>query len=281
MKTLKILIPLFIVLFSFGFSQNHRFIYEYTFAKDTTNLQNTESELTVLDIGKDGSSFYSLHHKKSDSLADLNEIYEPDHTKNIFGRRKLQHQVKKYANNSEINYIFPTGTTHYNVYFDPKINWKITSETKMFNGYKVQKATSRIFERDWTVWFTNEIPISDGPVWLNGLPGLILIAEDRLGSQKFFFTGKQNLKQFNLSKTLRIHVNDKVKEEKTNREKIKKIIEGNIAATLNPTNSPGIHRYYDMNGNQVSEFEFYKTKREQHKESLKKQNNLLWKDVLK
>ena len=281
MKTLKILIPLFIVLFSFGFSQNHRFIYEYTFAKDTTNLQNTESELTVLDIGKDGSSFYSLHHKKSDSLADLNEIYEPDHTKNIFGRRKLQHQVKKYANNSEINYIFPTGTTHYNVYFDPKINWKITSETKMFNGYKVQKATSRIFERDWTVWFTNEIPISDGPVWLNGLPGLILIAEDRLGSQKFFFTGKQNLKQFNLSETLRIHVNDKVKEEKTNREKIKKIIEGNIAATLNPTNSPGIHRYYDMNGNQVSEFEFYKTKREQHKESLKKQNNLLWKDVLK
>lgn len=281
MKTLKILIPLFIVLFSFGFSQNHRFIYEYTFAKDTTNLQNTESELTVLDIGKDGSSFYSLHHKKSDSLADLNEIYEPDHTKNIFGRRKLQHQVKKYANNSEINYIFPTGTTYYNVYFDPKINWKITSETKMFNGYKVQKATSRIFERDWTVWFTNEIPISDGPVWLNGLPGLILIAEDRLGSQKFFFTGKQNLKQFNLSKTLRIHVNDKVKEEKTNREKIKKIIEGNIAATLNPTNSPGIHRYYDMNGNQVSEFEFYKTKREQHKEYLKKQNNLLWKDVLK
>lgn len=281
MKTLKILIPLFIVLFSFGFSQNHRFIYEYTFAKGTTNLQNTESELTVLDIGKDGSSFYSLHHKKSDSLADLNEIYEPDHTKNIFGRRKLQHQVKKYANNSEINYIFPTGTTHYNVYFDPKINWKITSETKMFNGYKVQKATSRIFERDWTVWFTNEIPISDGPVWLNGLPGLILIAEDRLGSQKFFFTGKQNLKQFNLSKTLRIHVNDKVKEEKTNREKIKKIIEGNIAATLNPTNSPGIHRYYDMNGNQVSEFEFYKTKREQHKEYLKKQNNLLWKDVLK
>lgn len=281
MKTLKILIPLFIELFSFGFSQNHRFIYEYTFAKDTTNLQNTESELTVLDIGKDGSSFYSLHHKKSDSLADLNEIYEPDHTKNIFGRRKLQHQVKKYANNSEINYIFPTGTTHYNVYFDPKINWKITSETKMFNGYKVQKATSRIFERDWTVWFTNEIPISDGPVWLNGLPGLILIAEDRLGSQKFFFTGKQNLKQFNLSKTLRIHVNDKVKEEKTNREKIKKIIEGNIAATLNPTNSPGIHRYYDMNGNQVSEFEFYKTKREQHKEYLKKQNNLLWKDVLK
>ena len=118
-------------------------------------------------------------------------------------------------------------------------------------------------------------------VWLNGLPGLILIAEDRLGSQKFFFTGKQNLKQFNLSKTLRIHVNDKVKEEKTNREKIKKIIEGNIAATLNPTNSPGIHRYYDMNGNQVSEFEFYKTKREQHKEFLKKQNNLLWKDVLK
>ena len=80
---------------------------------------------------------------------------------------------------------------------------------------------------------------------------------------------------------MRIHVNDKVKEEKTNREKIKKIIEGNIAATLNPTNSPGIHRYYDMNGNQVSEFEFYKTKREQHKESLKKQNNLLWKDVLK
>jgi len=55
--------------------------------------------------------------------------------------------------------------------------WKISTETEQIAGYRSQKATTRYGGRDWIVWFTPEIPISEGPWKLRGLPGLILKAE--------------------------------------------------------------------------------------------------------
>jgi hypothetical protein len=55
--------------------------------------------------------------------------------------------------------------------------WKISADAETIIGYRSQKATTRYGGRDWTVWFTHEIPISEGPWKLRGLPGLILKAE--------------------------------------------------------------------------------------------------------
>jgi len=54
--------------------------------------------------------------------------------------------------------------------------WRISTETQTIIGYRSQKATTRFGGRDWTVWFTPDIPISEGPWKLRGLPGLILKA---------------------------------------------------------------------------------------------------------
>lgn len=53
--------------------------------------------------------------------------------------------------------------------------WTPVDEFKTINGYRCQKAVAtNKLGQDMTAWFTEEIPISAGPTFLSGLPGLIL-----------------------------------------------------------------------------------------------------------
>lgn len=51
----------------------------------------------------------------------------------------------------------------------PKINWSIEDSTKSIGNYTVQKATARFRGRDYTAWFSPEIPVPFGPWKLHGL----------------------------------------------------------------------------------------------------------------
>lgn len=55
--------------------------------------------------------------------------------------------------------------------------WTITNETAVINGYKCKKATTKKAFVPTTAWFTEEIPINDGPFEFWGLPGLIIKVE--------------------------------------------------------------------------------------------------------
>lgn len=76
----------------------------------------------------------------------------------------------------------------------PYIEWQIQDESKNVLGYACQKAVGQLYNREWTVWFTMDIPVSEGPWLLSGLPGLILEAND--ADNIFHFTaielGKDN-----------------------------------------------------------------------------------------
>lgn len=65
-----------------------------------------------------------------------------------------------------------------------EFNWNIESETKEILGYNCQKATLHFRGRDFTVFFTVSIAISNGPYKFSGLPGLILevISDDSVAS---------------------------------------------------------------------------------------------------
>ena len=60
----------------------------------------------------------------------------------------------------------------------PKINWKLINETKKIGKFLCKKAIGNFRGRDYTVWYTKEIPVPYGPWKLHGLPGLILEAYD-------------------------------------------------------------------------------------------------------
>ncbi len=57
--------------------------------------------------------------------------------------------------------------------------WTIVSDsTATILGYHCTMATATFKGRKWTVWYTEDIPMNVGPWKLNGLPGLVLKAED-------------------------------------------------------------------------------------------------------
>ncbi|EZH74214.1 hypothetical protein ATO12_15215 [Aquimarina atlantica] len=65
------------------------------------------------------------------------------------------------------------------------IPWKLHDEFKKVGMYQCQKATTPFRGREYTVWFTTEVPISYGPWKLRGLPGLIMEATDQTNKFKY------------------------------------------------------------------------------------------------
>jgi GLPGLI family protein len=67
-------------------------------------------------------------------------------------------------------------------------DWEITAKTDTILGLACIQALTRYGGRNYQVWFSPEIPISDGPWTFRGLPGLILKVKDEWGWYTFTAT---------------------------------------------------------------------------------------------
>ena len=68
----------------------------------------------------------------------------------------------------------------------PEIKWDISAEKDTLLTFEVQKATTHFFGRDYEAWFTPDIPLSDGPRRMQGLPGMILKAKSLDGYVNYY-----------------------------------------------------------------------------------------------
>ena len=77
-----------------------------------------------------------------------------------------------------------------------EIDWLIVEDsTKTILDYQCIMATTDFHGRKWTVWFTPEIPMQDGPWKFCGLPGLIMEASEPSGQHCFTVTGIETSSQ--------------------------------------------------------------------------------------
>ncbi len=157
--------------------------------------QRTESEM-ILQIGRKVSKFSNYWELVNDSIM----CYELMHTdKNVSEIvNESMTRLRKAGDNSVIIKNCPEGKykTQKRVLLNryiyaedrPVFDWTITPDTMTVVGYVCKKAICLFRGRYYTVWFTPDIPITEGPWKFNGLPGLILKAEDSEGDYSFVCT---------------------------------------------------------------------------------------------
>ena len=56
----------------------------------------------------------------------------------------------------------------------PQYTWKISRDSKEILGIKVKKATTEYKDSKIEAWFASTLQPKGGPIFFNGLPGLIL-----------------------------------------------------------------------------------------------------------
>ncbi|WP_426478867.1 GLPGLI family protein [Chryseobacterium sp. CBSDS_008] len=180
-------------------AQVNRFFYEYKFIPDSSNKQDVKTEMMMLDIDKNGSSYYSRDKFVADSIgkAELEKQLKAGGGNISVNRRDRPGQVsykvtKQYPDFK--TYLFRSiSTDKYKIKEDRKPEWKIVPEKEKIGAYQAQKATASFGGREWTAWFTTDLPFQDGPYVFYGLPGLIVKIEDATGSHSMAMIGNKTI----------------------------------------------------------------------------------------
>ena len=97
--------------------------------------------------------------------------------------------------------------------------WQMVPDsTKEILGYQCQMATTHFKGRQWIAWYTEDIPLNEGPWKLCGLPGLVLSAYD--APRQYIFEGA-GLEQVSTEQPVVI-VNEK--REKISQKDLRKVL---------------------------------------------------------
>jgi len=170
--------------------------YDFTHVTDTSHRDKPKKEEMVLYIGKNSSLYksQSLATKTEEALKQMKEFNtgnEGRHQMLAFNSPNLTNEeIYNFLQDKKMVLIDRVGLTAYSIPQQyPSIDWQINNETKEIGGYKCQKATATFRGRYYTAWFTGELPFPYGPWKLNGLPGLILQAEDDKKEVVFNYAG--------------------------------------------------------------------------------------------
>jgi len=190
----SILTLIFLLIFSVSFSQtatNDSLRGEFTYLLQCK--PNTESrdyiykELFSLKVSDHRSFFISENRLKFDSLA-RSQINKSRNNFNI----DLRNMPSSKFNFLIIQNMEGTVQFYQSLamtllsYHSPVIDdWKLINETKIINSIVCHKAEVFFKGRDWTAWYSPEIPLPYGPYKFSGLPGLIVKITDRTGDYDF------------------------------------------------------------------------------------------------
>ena len=180
-------------------------LYRYVYLNDTLTGK-TKDDLLILQIGKSISKCFSHYSNQVDSLSALpngdmiiGKMISDAMNNGEFMRGNYPHKRLKtyiYKNYPEGRMTVTDGLILQDYRYVDSLHaqtWTMGDSTRDVLGYTCQQATADFRGRRWTAWFATDIPVSDGPWKLGGLPGLILEAYDKGHQYTFTAVGLERV----------------------------------------------------------------------------------------
>jgi len=172
-------------------SADYLFTYKMNFITDSSKPQSISSNDCALLVGNRYSKFFNAHYLKNPNREVINGVINGMDGIGLAGTEIFKNLSEKTMLVTTI--LFGSNGVYLYKEKTPDIEWTIENEIKNIQGYVCQKATTTFLGRSYIAWFAREIPISNGPWKLGGLPGLILQASDTQNHYFFECTGIQTL----------------------------------------------------------------------------------------
>ncbi len=180
--------------------------YHKTYVNGSDGIVEKDIPFILLAISEH-SKFFNAHTEYLDSLNSTSsgrklstklfdeafkkywETKDRSYMSSVVYQTHLYVYISKIDN--EVRLYDIIGALDYGRYSEPieTLNWVICDSTKVIHGYECTMAKADYHGREWTAWFTPDIPIQAGPWKLTGLPGLILEASESSGQHWFSATG--------------------------------------------------------------------------------------------
>lgn len=203
-----------------------RVLYSFT-QRNSEDISKLKTDTMALDIGSRWSKYYDPSIQLKDSIRDskMQEIKSisvikdnPEALNDRLGANRLNETVIK--SDAGISYNIyknrPKNEIHTldknsagvsvllteNIQFQ---NWSFNPDTCRVLGYLCQKAEGSFRGREYDIFFTQEIPLNDGPFKFYDLPGLVMKVVSKDGLFTFKAIGLQSISEniyFNIDKNI-------------------------------------------------------------------------------
>ena len=165
------------------------FMYDYRYLKDTTDVTSESSDRMILQVGYGLSKFSSYRTMQIDSLLRVStaDQIEANPTRYIGGET---YSIYKNYPTGKFTMTDKIATDWFLVEeLVPEQQWTLTDETKEILGYQCKSAKCSFRGREYTAYYTDEIPVADGPWKFGGLPGFIMEVHDADNHYSFTCVG--------------------------------------------------------------------------------------------
>ncbi len=183
---------LFITSLCISQTQQTRVLYKAEYVlKNANDIKNKSPERqAVIDQYISNCSKVEMeliYNNKESIFRAIDGLEKNDDLYYNIAKSLITEDMVVYKNNDENCFIIQKNVSDEKYIYaqEDKYVWTIHNDTTTINGMKCFKATTKIIakqyvglpvfkDREYTVWFTPEIPASCGPFGFSGLPGLVL-----------------------------------------------------------------------------------------------------------